>query len=69
MLRELLLVATTPTVYGIETLLRPLVQKIVAPLAVATTPTVYGIETTSSMSENKRTYSLLGCNSTYRLRY
>ena len=58
------IVATAPTVYGIETqqsLLEPL------ELRVATAPTVYGIETLLVNKYN--TTILLRCNSTYRLRY
>ena len=59
-------VATTPTVYGIETIFNTRIS-IGIDYDVATTPTVYGIETvmlkTSLMSSTSR------CNNTYRLRY
>ena len=41
----ILLVATVPTVYGIETRLN-IITSIISTISVATVPTVYGIETT-----------------------
>ena len=65
MLVNELVVATVPTVYGIETMIDQLwLWQLVK---VATVPTVYGIETMKLLS----LYLPLkvGCNSTYRLRY
>ena len=59
-------VATAPTVYGIETYWIAVITFHTI-FKVATAPTVYGIET---IHRNGGTMgSLLGCNSTYRLRY
>ena len=59
-------VATTPTVYGIET--RKCGYRTVDAYGnVATTPTVYGIETLSSSLEEL--IAVASCNNTYRLRY
>ena len=59
------IVATVPTVYGIETSL----TNNFAPAGnetVATVPTVYGIET---LVDIILTSEIISCNSTYRLRY
>ena len=58
-------VATTPTVYGIETGVYEI--KDGKNLGVATTPTVYGIETVISLYSLRRETN--SCNNTYRLRY
>ena len=63
---NLLLVATAPTVYGIETLLPWLLLQILFSF-VATAPTVYGIETCCFLFRGNRSSNC--CNSTYRLRY
>ena len=60
-------VATAPTVYGIETKLRPFPLTTTEDSFVATAPTVYGIETSFWRLERSR--FLASCNSTYRLRY
>ena len=60
------IVATVPTVYGIETNSNSLPHKSYHK-AVATVPTVYGIETKVS-PPGQRSVSVC-CNSTYRLRY
>ena len=58
-------VATALTVYGIETILETPLN--LAIISVATALTVYGIETfTISIAS---LVVILGCNSTYRLRY
>ena len=60
-------VATTPTVYGIETTARFAASNCKS-YNVATTPTVYGIETLNAikmLNDN----CLISCNNTYRLRY
>ena len=61
-----IVVATVPTVYGIETAI-DLVTALLSSF-VATVPTVYGIETRTN-SPLASVTSLLSCNSTYRLRY
>ena len=62
---SLYMVATAPTVYGIETILGLVIPPL-NPLYVATAPTVYGIETSSGVLPFANRPS---CNSTYRLRY
>ena len=57
-------VATVPTVYGIETMSKKIIN--IFNLLVATVPTVYGIETRTSISQ---CFQICSCNSTYRLRY
>ena len=59
-------VATVLTVYGIETLLRHLLQ-VTSHFLVATVLTVYGIETDKVPAISYQ--HLSSCNSTYRLRY
>ena len=61
-------VATTPTVYGIETAIIFYLQQALRHLQVATTPTVYGIETRNKYGMSKGTLDT-SCNNTYRLRY
>ena len=60
------IVATVPTVYGIETTHETPAVIGSQPL-VATVPTVYGIETKQFAA--MVTMAVVGCNSTYRLRY
>ena len=59
-------VATVLTVYGIETKIPFLLEKINS-CSVATVLTVYGIET--YLIHYYRGGNYYGCNSTYRLRY
>ena len=61
-----ILVATVPTVYGIETVVAAATTTQTVML-VATVPTVYGIETPSTSDVEH--VDVTGCNSTYRLRY
>ena len=60
-------VATAPTVYGIETVLRFCNTSVISLVKVATAPTVYGIETLKILLLLQLHHD--GCNSTYRLRY
>ena len=61
------LVATVLTVYGIETVYKTFTTSTaIYNVAVATVLTVYGIET---WDVARVAASLVGCNSTYRLRY
>jgi len=64
------IVATVPTVHGIETnkFYFITINNVLAHFIVATVPTVHGIET-SSILVTLHYAVVLGCNSTYRSRY
>ena len=64
--RDNCIVATAPTVYGIETIRYQ--YRMLWNFSVATAPTVYGIETVNIVRRFIRSIFFC-CNSTYRLRY